>query len=214
MPDFSSVDPLQALLDRAGGRAELLVHFANPRGYEVIYWNRAASELFSLENASSEHPALRWEELPAFLAQYLSQALQTVSGAPEDAMPDLTHPTRPDQHYFAKVFYQSAPAEAGTGKEEEHWYLFCFQDSVNWLEHSQGAVNRKKLETIGELASGVAHDFNNLIMGIQSNAEAMLAHPNMSPRRGKASSISSVAAPPARLSRAACSVTPSGNRSP
>jgi CheY-like chemotaxis protein len=59
--------------------------------------------------------------------------------------------------------------------------LFCFQDSVNWLDHSQGAVDQKKLETIGELASGVAHDFNNLIMGIQSNAEAMLAQPSLAP---------------------------------
>jgi CheY-like chemotaxis protein len=50
------------------------------------------------------------------------------------------------------------------------------------MDNSQGEVNRKKLETIGELASGVAHDFNNLIMGIQSNAEAMLAQPSLSPQ--------------------------------
>ena len=105
--------------------------------------------------------------------------MQVVSGAPEEAMPELAPPHRSDQHYFAKVFYESAGP--GEGSEEEHWYLFCFQDSVNWLENSQGVVNQKKLETIGELASGVAHDFNNLIMGIQSNAEAMLAQPGMSP---------------------------------
>ena len=95
-------------------------------------------------------------------------------------MPDLAHSQRPNQHYFAKVFYQSVPGP--NPLEEDHWYLFCFQDSVNWLENSQGAVNQKKLETIGELASGVAHDFNNLIMGIQSNAEAMLAQPSMTPQ--------------------------------
>ena len=50
---------------------------------------------------------------------------------------------------------------------------------MSWLDSSQGAVDQKKLETIGELASGVAHDFNNLIMGIQSNAEAMLAQPSL-----------------------------------
>jgi CheY-like chemotaxis protein/anti-sigma regulatory factor (Ser/Thr protein kinase) len=60
--------------------------------------------------------------------------------------------------------------------------LFCFKDSTNWLDSSQGAVDQKKLETIGELASGVAHDFNNLIMGIQSNAEAMLAQPSLAPQ--------------------------------
>ena len=127
-----------------------------------------------------ERLRLTWAELPTSLAEYLSQALQVVSGAPEEAMPGFKHPAKPEQSYFAKVFYETDPATAE--KEEQHWYFFCFQDSVNWLDSSQGAVNQKKLETIGELASGVAHDFNNLIMGIQSNAEAMLAQPSMSPQ--------------------------------
>ncbi len=122
---------------------------------------------------------MSWAELPVALAEYLSQALQVVSGAPEEAMPGFKHPVKPDGNYFAKVFYEGPSEE---GPEGEHWYLFCFQDSVNWLDSSQGAVNQKKLETIGELASGVAHDFNNLIMGIQSNAEAMLAQPTLAPQ--------------------------------
>jgi signal transduction histidine kinase/DNA-binding NarL/FixJ family response regulator len=150
-----------------------VVHFTAARGYELVDWNRPAAELFALDLAASGQEPIAWSDLPVYLAQYLSQALQLVSGAPEEAMPELRHASRPEQHYFAKVFYQSIPP-AGDD-EEEHWYLFCFQDSVNWLDSSQGAVNQKKLETIGELASGVAHDFNNLIMGIQSNAEAMLA---------------------------------------
>ena len=103
-----------------------------------------------------------------------------VSGALEEPMPGFKHPAKPDRSYFAKVFYECEPATEET--EEGHWYLFCFQDSINWLDSSQGAVDQKKLETIGELASGVAHDFNNLIMGIQSNAEAMLAQPSLAPQ--------------------------------
>ncbi len=171
---------MQDLLDRAGGRVELLVHFSAKQGYEVVDWNRAAVELFDLASSGPAQNPLNWGDLPASLAEYLSQALQVVSGAPEEAMPGFKHPTKPDRNYFAKVFYQLVPATPKT--EEEHWYFFCFQDSVNWLDSSQGAVNQKKLETIGELASGVAHDFNNLIMGIQSNAEAMLAQPNMPPQ--------------------------------
>ena len=170
----------QGLLDRAGGRVELLVHFTAARGYEVTCWNRPAVELFKLAMPEAGQAPLVWSDLPAPLAEYLSQALQVVSGAPEEAMPAYKTPTKPDQSYFAKVFYDGVlPSE---GVEEEHWYLFCFQDSVNWLENSQGVVNQKKLETIGELASGVAHDFNNLIMGIQSNAEAMLAQTTLSPQ--------------------------------
>ena len=172
---------VQDLLDRAGGRVEVLVHFSTEKGYEVVGWNRPAIELFDLSAPKPGHPPLTWAELPTPLAEYLSQALQVVSGAPEEAMPGFKHPTKPDQNYFAKVFYEGSFAAEGK-TEEEHWYLFCFQDSVNWLDSSQGAVNQKKLETIGELASGVAHDFNNLIMGIQSNAEAMLTQPNMTPQ--------------------------------
>ena len=95
-------------------------------------------------------------------------------------MPGFKDPAKPERSYFAKVFYEGVPAT--DAKEEEHWYFFCFQDSVNWLDSSQGAVDQKKLETIGELASGVAHDFNNLIMGIQSNAEAMLTQPSLAPQ--------------------------------
>jgi signal transduction histidine kinase/FixJ family two-component response regulator len=177
---FSSAGPVQELLDRAGGRAELLVRFCHARGYEVVEWNRAAAGLFALDPHRVEAP-LPWNHLPETLAQYLAQALQMASGAPEEPMPNLA-PTdgEAEQHYLAKLYYQGV--QGSDPDQEEHWYFFCFQDSVNWLEHSQGEVNRKKLETIGELASGVAHDFNNLIMGIQANAEAMLAQPNMTPQ--------------------------------
>jgi signal transduction histidine kinase/CheY-like chemotaxis protein len=171
---------VQDLVSRAGGRAEVLVHFSATRGYEVFTWNRAAAELFELNAAGPGPSPLSWVELPASLAEYLSQALQMVSGAPEESMPGFKHPAKPERNFFAKVFYECEPATET--EEEGHWYMFCFQDSIHWLDSSQGAVDQKKLETIGELASGVAHDFNNLIMGIQSNAEAMLAQPSLAPQ--------------------------------
>jgi signal transduction histidine kinase/CheY-like chemotaxis protein len=167
-------------VSRAGGRAEVLVHFSATLGYEVFTWNYVAVELFELPDPGTASTPVSWGELPASLAEYLSQALQMVSGAPEEAMPGFKHPARPERTYFAKVFYEGEPATEEA--EEGHWYLFCFQDSKHWLDSSQGAVDQKKLETIGELASGVAHDFNNLIMGIQSNAEAMLAQPSLAPQ--------------------------------
>lgn len=171
---------VQDLVNRAGGRAEVLVHFSATQSYEVFTWNLAAVRLFDLPASGAGLAPLSWGELPAPLAEYLSQSLQMVSGAPEESMPGFKHPERPAQNYFAKVFYEADPATEET--EEGHWYLFCFQDSIHWLDSSQGAVDQKKLETIGELASGVAHDFNNLIMGIQSNAEAMLAQPSLAPQ--------------------------------
>jgi signal transduction histidine kinase/CheY-like chemotaxis protein len=178
--NISSSGLVQELLNRAGGRIEMLMRHSVARGYELVDWNRAAAELFEIRPTGAAYAPLSWGELPPALAAYLSQALQMVSGAPQEAMPEFAHPTKPGQNYFAKVFYLEVPP--APEQEEERWYFFCFQDSVNWLDSSQGAVNQKKLETIGELASGVAHDFNNLIMGIQSNAEAMLAQPGMAPQ--------------------------------
>jgi signal transduction histidine kinase/CheY-like chemotaxis protein len=172
--------PVQDLLDRAGGRSDLLVHFTVATGYQLHAWNRPAAELFGLDPACAPTAPVPWDQLPGFLAQYLAQALPLVTGAPEEAMPELAHPSRTGLRYFAKVFYHGVAA--ADGGDEQHWYLFCFQDAVNWLDQAHGAVNQKKLETIGELASGVAHDFNNLIMGIQSNAEAMLTQPSMTPQ--------------------------------
>ena len=67
-------------------------------------------------SASGPGPApLSWVELPASLAEYLSQALQIVSGAPEEAMPGFKHPAKPERNYFAKVFYEGDPATDETG---------------------------------------------------------------------------------------------------
>ncbi len=69
------------------------------------------SSLFELSLAPvQDHAPLTWAELPASLAEYLSQALQVVSGAPEEAMPGSSIPPSPERTYFAKVFYEGEPA--------------------------------------------------------------------------------------------------------
>ena len=179
MLNFPSAGPVKDLLERAGGRAEVLVHFCHARNYQVAGWNASAADLFALPAPSPNQSPLRWEDIPEHLASYLAHSLQQSSGATEESMPEIAHPEQPDRYFLVRLFYEGvAPTP---GRDEEHWYLFCFQDTQDWLENSHATVNRKKLETIGELASGLAHDFNNLIMGIQSNAEAMLAEPSMAP---------------------------------
>jgi hypothetical protein len=95
---------VQQLVSRAGGRAEVLVHFSATQGYQVFTWNHGAAELFDLDASSASTAPMSWVELPTPLAEYLSQALQVVSGAPEEAMPGFKHPDRPERTYFAKVF--------------------------------------------------------------------------------------------------------------
>ncbi len=60
---------VQELLGRAGGRAEILVHFSATKGYEVYDWNRAAVELFGLEASGPGKARLSWADLPVTRAE-------------------------------------------------------------------------------------------------------------------------------------------------
>ena len=102
-------------MGRAGGRAEVLVHFCASRGYEVFDWNRVAVELFDLSETGPGETPLNWADLPAPLAEYLSQALQVVSGAPEESMPGYKDLARPERNFFAKVFYEGRTRDRDGG---------------------------------------------------------------------------------------------------
>lgn len=163
------------LLKRSAGRAELIIHYHATRGYELVSANTAASLLFEMPPQSFAHRPRPWEQLPISLATYLAQALAEFTGSDEEVMPDF----RPSTPELAAPAYKSTlfHSTSGAGAEVnlEHWYLFCFERADLAATHHRSKVESGKLENIGELASGVAHDFNNLIMGIQANAEAILA---------------------------------------
>jgi len=60
----------------------------------------------------------------------------------------------------------------------------------------------QKLESIGTLAGGIAHNFNNLLMGIQGNASLMLAETNSGhPHFGKLKTIQKLVRNGSRLTR-------------
>jgi signal transduction histidine kinase/CheY-like chemotaxis protein len=171
-PSFSTCGIVQDLIQRSHGRLEIVLHYEESTGYEVFYCNLAASAVFTLPDLSSGR-TLPWADLPQELAAWLSHALTLVDGVPEQALPEYR---AGDQTYTTNLFYH----EELQNEVREIWYLFCFSPaSPHFFSPSEVAgndqkINQNKLETVGELATGVAHDFNNLIMGIQSNAELFL----------------------------------------
>lgn len=167
------------LLKRSAGRAELIIHYQASGGYQLVSANTSASVLFEMPPQAFAHKPRPWEQLPLPLATYLAQALAEYTGKQEEAMPDFLAHDGPDSAPLYKVMLYHGASGMGlnssVGPNLEHWYLFCFERADRAESQHRSQVEAGKLENIGELASGVAHDFNNLIMGIQANAEAILA---------------------------------------
>ena len=51
-------------------------------------------------------------------------------------------------------------------KQEQKCWLFIFEDITEEIELKQQLKHKRKLEVLGELALGVAHDLNNILGGI------------------------------------------------
>jgi signal transduction histidine kinase/DNA-binding NarL/FixJ family response regulator len=171
------------LLKRAAGRAEMILHFRAANGYELVSANMSAATLFDMPPQSFSQTPRTWEQLPLPLSIYLAQALAEFKGEDQEQMPDYRaqNPQLGVPVYKVTLFH--ATCEPGPEANTEHWYLFCFEQADKADSAQRNQVEACKLETIGELASGVAHDFNNLIMGIQSNAEAILSDPSSLPEK-------------------------------
>ncbi|HWQ22142.1 MAG TPA: PAS domain S-box protein [Clostridia bacterium] len=64
--------------------------------------------------------------------------------------------------------------------EGQSWFL-AFINDVSERQHMQAQLlQSQKMEAVGELAGGVAHDFNNMLTGILGNVA--IIHDTMSPR--------------------------------
>ncbi len=58
--------------------------------------------------------------------------------------------------------------------EGEHKFIVILKDVTRERKRDAQVQRALKMETIGRLAGGIAHEFNNLLMGIQGNASLIL----------------------------------------
>jgi two-component system cell cycle sensor histidine kinase/response regulator CckA len=163
-------DHFSELLDRSGSRAEVCLYYSGISNYKVLAVNHQAARLFDCHEWTAYQPPLDWPDLSQSLQNYLMEALEQATGAPEEKMtPYRQIADQYEETFEVTLYYHVAPGRSEP--ETAHYFLFTFQSTSAVARDPQS----RKLETIGELASGIAHDFNNLIMGMQGNAQLLLA---------------------------------------
>ncbi|MDD3145861.1 MAG: response regulator [Candidatus Riflebacteria bacterium] len=68
---------------------------------------------------------------------------------------------------------------------EKIGFVIAFKDVTREHELHQQLMHTQKMDAIGQLAGGVAHDFNNMLGGIMGAAELLKLDKNLSPQQEK-----------------------------
>ena len=126
----------------------------------VTYFNDAALKL-ALSTGHQNPRAL----LPADINDLVQNCLRT-------AQSKLRHETRMDGRTLSWSFH---PVAASRGV---HCYV---EDITERLDLEAQFRHAQKMDSIGQLAAGVAHDFNNMLTVIQGHAGMQLARPDLPP---------------------------------
>lgn len=95
------------------------------------------------------------------LAEFIARTMRENSSVRNHACP--LHTLSGEEH---QVLFSVEPVELGSGP---HW-LLILQDITQQLKLEAQLRHSQKMEAVGQLAAGVAHDFNNILTVIQGNA--------------------------------------------
>ncbi|MBA3316461.1 MAG: PAS domain S-box protein, partial [Gemmatimonadales bacterium] len=184
-------DELRALFD-----ASPLAICSLTRAGQVRSWNRAAEQLFGWtadEVIGRPLPNVP----PDLLEEYRSLRTRVLTGNPFTN--HETRRTRKDGHEV-EVSISTAPLHDPTGATSGLVAVYLDVSSRKSLESQLRQA--QKMEAVGRLAGGVAHDFNNMLTVIQTSAEFLLADlDSRDERRADAAEIRNTAERAARLTR-------------
>jgi PAS domain S-box-containing protein len=151
-----------AIVDRHGGLLE-----ANPALLAMFGYTRA--EVLECRFADLAHPEER---------NRITEMVQAIGADPADSGPTESRWLRKDGREFWALVRCTALRD-GNGKIT-HWLGILEDISMHRIAETErrrlaAQVQRaQKMEAIGTLAGGIAHDLNNLLMGIQGNISLLL----------------------------------------
>jgi two-component system cell cycle sensor histidine kinase/response regulator CckA len=127
-------------------------------GAELNYFNEAALKL--ARSARKDHPR---DILPADIGEIVSDCLET-------GRSQLHVETKLDGRTFSWSFHPMLAASVVHGYVEE---------TTERLNLEAQLRQAQKMESVGQLAAGVAHDFNNMLTIIQGHSSLLLAKPDL-----------------------------------
>ena len=162
---LDTAETLRAVIDSSS-----LAVFALSRGGKVLLWNKASERLFGY--ASDEILGMPYPLLPVEAAAQEEQKALFARALAGASLRDLRFRCRckdgsePDIRGSAAPFHDASGALRGVA--------FAMEDITEKNATEEMLRQSQKMEAVGQLTGGVAHDFNNILMVILANVEELL----------------------------------------
>jgi PAS domain S-box-containing protein len=156
-----------SLLDKA--QDAIIVSDLN---HQVLYWNKGAERVYgwSEEEAFGRHIA---DLLCAGDRRELEKTISSLE-ASDELKAESRHTTRSGERIIAESRWTLVRNDEG----EPDYYLIINTDITDQKRTEEHLLRAQRMESIGTLAGGIAHDLNNILSPIMMAADMMRTNPD------------------------------------